>query len=259
MNMSGTVENHIPNGQPAQTQLLQERYQSVLTRIEQSCVAANRERTAAKLLAVSKTFPAQAVLDLADLGQRAFGENYVQEAVEKIIACRQAGRNLEWHFIGPIQSNKTRLIAEHFDCVHSVERLKIAQRLAEQRPAELAPLRVYIQVNISGETSKSGCQPSELIGLCKAVLGLPRIELVGLMAIPEAPSEHTAPTANAAPQLEPFLRLANLLIEARAALTHENGAEKMTELSMGMSADLEAAIRSGSTVVRVGSALFGQR
>ncbi len=200
-----------------------------------------------QLLAVSKTFGADAVLEAVAAGQRAFGENYLQEGVDKIKAVQEAGApRLEWHFIGPIQSNKTRPIAEHFDWVHTVEREKIAQRLSEQRPAGLAPLQICLQVNISGEASKSGVTPQELSALAHKVAALPNLTLRGLMAIPE-------PVEDYAQQRAAFAALRALYQQLRAE------GLALDTLSMGMSADLRAAIVEGATIVRVGSAIFGSR
>ena len=201
-----------------------------------------------RLLAVSKAFGADAILSAAAAGQRAFGENYVQEAAAKIVGIRALRPDLafEWHFIGPIQSNKTRAIAERFDWVQSVDRLKTAERLAEQRPANLPLLNVLLQVNVSGEASKSGAAPDELSQLAIAVERLPRLRLRGLMAIP-------APQANVAQQRIAFARTNALFRQLR-----EDGL-KVDVLSMGMSDDLDAAIAEGSTMVRVGTAIFGMR
>jgi PLP dependent protein len=209
---------------------------------------AGRAPQSVALLAVSKTFGYEAVLEAARAGQRAFGENYLQEALDKIAAAAAAApaTPLEWHFIGPIQSNKTRPIAQHFDWVHAVEREKIAQRLSEQRPVGMAPLNICLQVNISGEASKSGVTPGELPELARRVAGLPNLTLRGLMAIPE-------PEADFEAQRAPFARLRQLFEQLRA-----DGLELDT-LSMGMSADLRAAIVEGATIVRVGSAIFGAR
>ena len=198
------------------------------------------------LLAVSKTFPAEAVREAYDGGQRSFGENYVQEALDKIAALADLRSQLEWHLIGPLQSNKTRPVAAAFDWVQSVDRLKIAQRLSEQRPADLAPLQVCLQVNISGEASKSGLQPAELLAVAQAVAALPRLRLRGLMSIPE-------PAADPAAQRAPHLALRELLATLNAA------GLVLDTLSMGMSADLEAAVAEGATLVRVGTAIFGGR
>lgn len=216
----------------------------VKTRIEAACKAAGRPESAARLLAVSKTFDAEAVRLAHAAGQLCFGENYLQEALDKQAAL--ADLSLEWHFIGPVQSNKTRSLAECFDWVHGVERLKIAQRLSDQRPEGLAPLNVCVQVNVSGEASKSGCAPAEALELCTAVARLPRLRLRGLMAIP-------APAAQAADRRAPFRQLRELFDDLRRA-----GLEADT-ISAGMSDDLEDAIAEGSTLVRVGSAIFGSR
>jgi len=222
--------------------------QEVKRRIAEACASAGRDANTVTLLAVSKTFPADAVRQAHAAGQRAFGENYVQESLDKIAALADLRAQLEWHLIGPLQSNKTRPVAEAFDWVHSVDRLKIAQRLAEQRPAGLQPLQLCLQVNVSGEDSKSGVAPAELPALAAAVAALPanRVRLRGLMSIPE-------PTADPAAQRAPHRQLRELL----AALNAQGLA--LDTLSMGMSADVEAAVAEGSTLVRVGSALFGAR
>jgi pyridoxal phosphate enzyme (YggS family) len=198
-----------------------------------------------QVLAVSKTHPAEAVRAAFAAGQRHFGENYLQEAEDKIAATADLD-DIHWHFIGPIQSNKTRAIAAHFDWVHSLDRLKIARRLSEQRPENLPPLKVCLQVNISGEASKSGVEPDALPALAAAVAELPRLELRGLMAIP-------APFEDEAQKREPFARLAALLATLGETLPG------LDTLSMGMSADLEAAIAEGATLVRIGTAIFGPR
>ena len=197
-----------------------------------------------RLLAVSKTWPADSVREAAAAGQHAFGENYVQEGVAKVDEL--AGLGLEWHFIGPLQSNKTRLVANRFSWVHSIDRLKIAERLSEQRDVHLPPLEVCIQVNVSGEASKSGVAPPDLPELARAVAVLPRLRLRGLMTIPE-------PTPDVALQRARFASLRAMRDELNAA-----GLALVT-LSMGMSDDLEAAIAEGSTLVRVGTAIFGSR
>jgi pyridoxal phosphate enzyme (YggS family) len=222
--------------------------QAVEATIQAACEAANRPRSTLQLLAVSKTFPAEAVLEAIAVGQRAFGENYVQEGVDKIAAVAKARPDLmlEWHFIGPIQSNKTRPIATSFQWVHTVERLKIAQRLSEQRPPELGPLDICLQVNISGEATKSGAKPEELLDLAKAVAQLPNLRLRGLMAIPE-------PQAAPALQRAPFARLRALAQDITRAGIH------LDTLSMGMSGDLQSAVLEGATIVRIGSAIFGAR
>lgn len=200
------------------------------------------------LLAVSKTFPAEAVRQAHAAGQQAFGENYVQEALAKIEALADLRAQLQWHLIGPLQSNKTRPVAEAFDWVHSVDRLKIAQRLAEQRPPALPPLQLCLQVNISGEDSKSGVAPADVPALAQAVAALPRERVVlrGLMAIPEPAGDFEA-------QRRPHRALRELL----AAVNAQGLA--LDTLSMGMSADLEAAVAEGATIVRVGTAIFGRR
>jgi pyridoxal phosphate enzyme (YggS family) len=222
--------------------------QAVDASIHAAASAAGRARAEVQLLAVSKTFPADAVLDAIAAGQGAFGENYLQEALDKITSVSAAlpDRKIDWHFIGPIQSNKTRPIATSFDWVHTVERLKIAQRLSEQRPEGAAPLNICLQVNISGEASKSGVAPEELPELARLVAQLPRLRLRGLMAIPE-------PETDVARQRAAFAQLRKLLEGLRA-----DGLELDT-LSMGMSADLGAAIAEGATIVRIGSAIFGAR
>ena len=197
-----------------------------------------------QLLAVSKTWLASSVREAAAAGQHAFGENYVQEACNK--AAELADPGLEWHFIGPLQSNKTRQVAENFAWVHSVDRLKIAERLASQRPQELPALQVCIQVNVSGEASKSGCTPDDLVTLAHAVAALPRLRLRGLMAIPE-------PSDDSHLQRTRFA----LLRQLRDRLNSEGLV--LDTLSMGMSHDLEAAIMEGATLVRVGTAIFGER
>jgi pyridoxal phosphate enzyme (YggS family) len=220
--------------------------QQVHDRIAQACAAAQRPVQSVTLLSVSKTFSPEAVREAFAAGERRFGENYVQEGVDKITALGNLRDQIEWHLIGPVQSNKTRLVAEHFDWVQSVARLKIAERLNAHRPSHLPPLQVCLQVNISGEASKSGTAVAELAALAHAVAALPRLRLRGLMAIPE-PS--TDPNHQAAPH-----RALRGLLEGlqREGLS-------LDTLSMGMSADLEAAIREGATLVRVGTAIFGTR
>ena len=229
-------------------------------RIRTACTAAGRGAAEVQLLAVSKTFGAEAVIEAALAGQRDFGENYIAEGVEKISAVRQWQEGealrtgmpapaLRWHCIGPVQSNKTRLVAEHFDWVQSVDRLKIAQRLSEQRPPELAPLQVCLQVNIDGGANKSGLAPHEVQALAQEVARLPRLVLRGLMAIPEPAPDFVAACA--------------LHASARALFDEINTAGvlamPMDTLSLGMTSDLEAAIHAGSTMVRVGTAIFGGR
>ncbi|MFC5477009.1 YggS family pyridoxal phosphate-dependent enzyme [Massilia suwonensis] len=222
--------------------------QAVEATIATAAQAANRPVSSVRLLAVSKTFPMEAVLEAMAAGQRAFGENYLQEGVEKIAAVARAQPDtpLEWHFIGPIQSNKTRPIAANFAWVHTVERLKIAQRLSEQRPPELGPLNICLQVNISGEATKSGATAAELPELAGQVASLPNLRLRGLMAIPEAQSDPAL-------QRAAFARLRQLADDLRA-----DGLDLDT-LSMGMSGDMASAILEGATIVRVGSAIFGSR
>ncbi|WP_399360681.1 YggS family pyridoxal phosphate-dependent enzyme [Thiohalobacter thiocyanaticus] len=228
---------------PRDQQLCQRR-QELLERISEWCDQYGRGRDCVRLLAVSKQFPADDIQTLAGCGQSAFGESYLKEALDKLDML--SGLNLEWHFIGPMQSNKTRRIAERFAWVQSLDRLKVAQRLAEQRPAELPPLNVCLQVNISGEASKSGTDPADLPGLAAAVTGLPQLRLRGLMAIP-------APTIQFGEQRRAFARLRDLY-DSLVTAGHD-----LDTLSMGMSNDLEAAIAEGGTLVRVGTALFGQR
>jgi pyridoxal phosphate enzyme (YggS family) len=220
--------------------------QQVRARIAKACAAAQRPVESVTLLAVGKTFGAADVRAAALAGQRAFGENYVQEAIDKMDALADRRASTEWHLIGPLQSNKTRVVAERFDWVHSIERLKIAQRLAEQRPAALPPLQVCLQVNISGEASKSGMAPAEVRNVAHQVAALPRLALRGLMAVPE-------PAADLESQRRPHAALRGLLQQLR-----DDGLAVDT-LSMGMSADLEAAVLEGATIVRVGTAIFGMR
>jgi pyridoxal phosphate enzyme (YggS family) len=221
-----------------------DRLHDVQTRIARAAAEAGRDVATVRLLAVSKTFGAAAVRDLAACGQREFGENYVQEALDKQAQLRDLP--LLWHFIGPIQSNKTRSIAENFSWVHSVDRLKIAERLSAQRPAGLPPLQVCIEVNVSGEASKGGVATAGLPALADAVAALPGMQLRGLMAIP-------APATDVAAQRAAF-RQVRAAFEALVARGHP-----LDTLSMGMSADLEAAILEGATIVRIGTALFGER
>ena len=227
---------------------LQARLARVHERISAAALVAGRDRASITLLAVSKTFDAEHVLAAARAGLRAFGENYVQEGVEKIARVREAAPQLalDWHFIGPIQSNKTRLLAESFAWVQSIDRARIAQRLAEQRPRHLPALNVLLQVNISGEATKSGVPADAVADLADAVAPLPGLRLRGLMAIP-------APTADPAQQRQPFARLRRLQ-EQLCARGHA-----LDTLSMGMSDDLEAAILEGATMVRLGTAIFGSR
>ena len=218
----------------------------VRARIVTACAAADRDPAGVQLLAVSKTFPAEAVREALAAGQTAFGENYVQEGVAKIEALADVRAQLVWHCIGPLQSNKTRVVAEHFDWVHSIDRLKIAERLSQQRPDGLPPLQVCLQVNVDGGANKSGVSAGEALALAQAVASLPRLRLRGLMAIPEPAPDFDAQRAL-------FLRAAAVFEEIRAA------GIALDTLSLGMSADLEAAVAAGSTLVRVGTAIFGQR
>ena len=220
--------------------------QEVKRRIAAACVAAGRDANSVTLLAVSKTKPASAVREARAAGQHAFGENYVQEGLAKIATLADLRTQIEWHLVGPLQSNKTGLVAEAFDWVHSVDRLKIAERLAAQRPAGLPPLNVCLQVNISGEASKSGVTAAELPAVAVAVAALPGLRLRGLMAIPE-------PNGDLAAQRGPHRALRELFDALRSQ------GLALDTLSMGMSDDLEAAIAEGSTLVRVGSAIFGAR
>ncbi|WP_404471847.1 YggS family pyridoxal phosphate-dependent enzyme [Vreelandella venusta] len=216
-------------------------------RLQKALENANRPLDSATLLAVSKTKPATLIRQAWQLGQREFGENYLQEALEKQAELADLG-DIVWHFIGPLQSNKTRSVAENFAWMHSVERVKIAKRLSEQRPEHLAPLNICLQVNISREASKSGVMPEEVVALAREVAALPRLKLRGLMAIP-------APADSPSAQRAPFAELRQLLIELQTALPEA----PLDTLSMGMSDDLEAAIFEGATLVRLGTAIFGAR
>lgn len=220
------------------------RWQQVMTAIQLASAAVGREASEVQLLAVSKWHPAQAIAALHDAGQRDFGENYVQEALAKMQQLRD--RDICWHLIGPLQSNKTADVAAHFDWVHSVDRLKIARRLNDQRPPERPPLNICLQVNIDDEASKSGCHLAQLPALVEAILALPRLRLRGLMVIPKA-GETTA-----------FATLAKTHAEILARLPKLADAP-FDSLSMGMSADLAEAIAAGSTWVRIGTAIFGAR
>ncbi|MEK0435606.1 MAG: hypothetical protein RL369_1655 [Pseudomonadota bacterium] len=216
--------------------------------IGQAAAQYGRNPASVLLLAVSKTFGAESVIDAAEAGQIAFGENYLQEALDKqeIVKSLRPDLILEWHFIGPIQSNKTRPIAEHFDWAHAVDREKIARRLSEQRPAHLGPLNICLQVNVSGEVSKSGVAPDDVLSLAQSVSALPNIRLRGLMAIPE-------PADDFDDQRKPFGQLRDLQQQlVRVGIATDT-------LSMGMSADMAAAIAEGATIVRIGTAIFGKR
>jgi pyridoxal phosphate enzyme (YggS family) len=220
--------------------------QQVRARIAAACAAAQRPVQSVTLLCVSKTVAPDAVREAVDAGERCFGENYVQEAIEKIDALADWRERIGWHLIGPLQGNKTRIAAERFDWVHSVDRLKVAQRLSEQRPPQLPPLQICLQVNISGELSKSGLAPAEVAGVARAVDGLPRLRLRGLMAIPE-------PAGDIDSQRRPHAALRELM----HALQRDG--HDLDTLSMGMTGDLEAAILEGATIVRIGTAIFGAR
>jgi PLP dependent protein len=218
--------------------------QTVHRRIAAACAAAHRAPGEVQLLAVSKTFGPEAVREAYEAGQRAFGENYIQEAVEKIALLSDL--RVDWHCIGPIQSNKTRLVATHFAWAHTVDRLKIAQRLSEQRPEQLPPLQVCIQVNIDGGATKSGVAPADVLALAREIAHLPRLTLRGLMTIPEPLPDFEA-------QKNVHQRARALFDQLRAA------GVPVDTLSMGMTGDLEAAVAAGSTMVRIGTAIFGSR
>ena len=226
--------------------MIADKLQQVRARIAQACASASRPVQSVTLLVVSKTYGPEAVREAFAAGEKRFGENYVQEGVDKIAALADLRARIEWHLIGPLQSNKTRLVAAQFDWVHSVDRLKIAQRLSEQRPVHLPPLQICLQVNISGEASKSGLMPDEVPAVAQAVAKLPRLALRGLMAIPEPAADFEAQRAahRALRELKQSLQAEGLALDT---------------LSIGMSADLEAAIAEGATLVRIGSAIFGER
>lgn len=219
-------------------------FQQVRERLAAACVAAQRHVNEVTLLAVSKTFGPEEVREAFACGQSAFGENYIQEAVEKMALLSDLP--LQWHCIGPIQSNKTRLVAAHFDWAHTVDRLKIAERLSAQRPEELSPLQVCIQVNVDGGMNKAGVPPAEALALAREVAALPRLQLRGLMSLPEPGDDFDAQYAVHLAARELF----DELVASGLALD---------TLSMGMTGDLEAAVQAGSTMVRVGTALFGVR
>lgn len=220
--------------------------QLVQSRIKQACSKVDRPADGVTLLAVSKTFSAADVREALQAGQHRFGENYVQEAVDKMAELADLRPRIEWHLIGPLQSNKTRVVAENFDWVHTVDRLKIAQRLSEQRPAHLPPLQVCVQVNTSGEASKSGVDPADALALAQTVAQLPHLHLRGVMALP-------APSNDASTQHQSLKKIREVFDDLR-----DHGLTLDT-LSMGMSADLEMAVEQGSTMVRIGAAIFGQR
>lgn len=228
--------------------MIEANLQQVRDRVALACERAHRGANAVTLLAVSKTFGPDAVAQALAAGQHAFGENYIQEGVEKILALRAShpSADITWHCIGPVQSNKTRLVAEHFDWVQSVDRLKTAQRLSEQRPPHLPPLQVCLQVNLDGGPNKSGVAPADLPALADAVARLPRLQLRGLMCIPEPAEGFEAQRA--------------VFVQAQTLLNQLNAqGMSLDTLSMGMSDDLDAAIAAGSTLVRVGRAIFGSR
>jgi pyridoxal phosphate enzyme (YggS family) len=227
---------------------LRDKLHAVQARIAAACAASGRAADSVQLLAVSKTFSANDVRQVAACGQRDFGENYIQEGVDKIIALQDCQPALVWHCIGPMQSNKTKLVAEHFDWAHTVDRLKIAQRLSDQRPAHLAPLNVCLQVNIDGGETKSGITPADVLVLAAEVAKLPRVVLRGLMTIPD-------PVDGFEAQVAVHGKARALFDEVKAALN----LPQFDTLSMGMTGDLEAAAQAGSTMVRVGTAIFGGR
>lgn len=227
---------------------IQQNLNQIRQQITQHCRLAQRSADEVRLLAVSKTKPVEAILAAYQAGQTAFGENYVQEGVEKILFFERQNIPLEWHFIGPLQSNKTRLVAEHFDWMQTLDRAKTAERLNAQRPHFKAPLNVLIQINISDESSKSGIQPAEMLTLAKQVQNLPHLCLRGLMAIP-------APTNNIALQEQAFAKMHALFLQLQQALPDA----PLDTLSMGMSDDMPSAIKCGSTMVRIGTAIFGKR
>lgn len=228
--------------------VLRDNLYAVQARIAAACAASARSANSVQLLAVSKTFRADDVRQVAACGQRDFGENYIQEGVDKIIALQNSQPALVWHCIGPMQSNKTKLVAEYFDWAHTVDRLKIAQRLSDQRPAHLAPLNVCLQVNIDGGETKSGIAPADVLALAAEVAKLPRLVLRGLMTIPD-------PVEGFDAQVAVHNKARALFDEVKAALN----LPQFDTLSMGMTGDLEAAVQAGSTMVRVGTAIFGGR
>lgn len=229
---------------------IQHNIEQITSQIEDIKQKCHRTQDTVQLLAVSKTKPVDAILEAANAGQRAFGENYVQEGCDKVayFASHHPELELEWHFIGPIQSNKSRYVAENFHWVHSVNKAKLAQRLNDQRPDALPPLQILIQVNTSGEASKSGINDDEVFSLAELISSLPNLTLRGLMSIP-------AQTSNYEEQLSAFGELAHL----QKSLKNRFSSEQIDTLSMGMSGDMQAAIESGTTMVRIGTAIFGQR
>lgn len=231
---------------------IQDNLVKVQERISEAAKASGRSVTDISLLAVSKTFPASDVRLAYEAGQRSFGENYVQEGVSKITELSDIRAELEWHFIGPLQSNKSRDVAESFDWVHSIDRLKIAQRLNDQRPSELPPLNVCVQVNISGESSKSGVEPNEVANLCIAISQMPHLCLRGLMSIPE-------PTDDEVQQKADHHQLFTIYNTLKQNPSLQIESVQLDTVSMGMSSDMSAAIAEGSTMVRIGTAIFGKR
>ncbi|MGE8320354.1 MAG: YggS family pyridoxal phosphate-dependent enzyme [Comamonas sp.] len=227
--------------------------EQVRRQIADACARAGRDPAGVQLLAVSKTFGIEAIAEAIAAGQRAFGENYIQEAVEKIVHFRaqpEAAPGLQWHCIGPIQSNKTRLVAEHFDWVHTIDRAKIAQRLSEQRPAHLPPLQVCLQINPDGGATKSGIAPADAPALLRELLALPRLQWRGVMSIPDIAPDFEAQCAVHKSVRAVFDKITALGLP---------GLERWDTVSLGMTADLQAAISAGSTMVRVGTGIFGQR
>jgi PLP dependent protein len=239
------VQNLAKQGYKHIMSMISDNLASVKAQIDAACAEFARPPHSVALLAVSKTFPAQAVREAYAAGQRCFGENYIQEGADKTLALSDLP-DLQWHMIGPIQSNKTRLVAEHFHWVHSVDRLKIAQRLSEQRPAHLPALQVCLQVNIDGGANKSGCAPDEALAVALEIAKLPRLQLRGLMVIPEPAPDFIAACAAFMPARALFLSIKQQI-------------PSLNTLSMGMSADLRAAVKEGSTMVRIGTAIFGAR
>ncbi|MBF0750654.1 MULTISPECIES: YggS family pyridoxal phosphate-dependent enzyme [unclassified Pasteurella] len=227
---------------------IQHNLKGIQQAIHRLCEQVHRSSSAVTLLAVSKTKPVSDILEAYQAGQIAFGENYVQEGVEKIQYFDAQGVKLEWHFIGPLQSNKSRLVAEYFDWMQTLDRVKIAERLNEQRPVNKAPLNVLIQINISDEESKSGIQPEAMLDLAKHIENLPHLRLRGLMAIP-------APTVDMTEQENTFKKMVDLFEQLKQALP----TQEIDTLSMGMSNDMASAIKYGSTMVRIGTAIFGER
>jgi pyridoxal phosphate enzyme (YggS family) len=236
------------NSDNAFSNTLRDKLHAVKARITAACAASGRAADSVQLLAVSKTFSADDVRQVAASGQRDFGENYIQEGVDKVIALQDSQPALVWHCIGPMQSNKTKLVAEHFDWAHTVDRLKIAQRLSDQRPAHLAPLNLCLQVNIDGGETKSGIAPADVLALAAEVAKLPRLTLRGLMTIPD-------PVEGFDAQVAVHAKARDLFDEVKTALN----LPQFDTLSMGMTGDLEAAVQAGSTMVRVGTAIFGGR